>query len=214
MLNQQEHFGHPRSEMGKPSTAFATGGLFLVMLPIPRDENGRFLKDLPRPKRDWKERFWEKVNKDGPIPHHRPELGQCWIWTASAGSKWYGYFRLNGEFRSAHRISFFLEHGRWALNTLHACDQSKCVRPSHLFEGTHLDNMRDCKVKGRLNHKTLYGEDASNAKLTWGLVDQIRFDRLTLKMPLADICKKYDIAISSASLIANNKQWKPEHRPS
>lgn len=28
-------------------------------------------------------RFWEKVNKDGPIPEHQPELGPCWEWTGA-----------------------------------------------------------------------------------------------------------------------------------
>ena len=28
------------------------------------------------------ERFWSKVDKNGPIPSHRPELGPCWIWIA------------------------------------------------------------------------------------------------------------------------------------
>lgn len=27
-------------------------------------------------------KFWEKVNKHGPVPEHCPELGPCWIWTA------------------------------------------------------------------------------------------------------------------------------------
>jgi hypothetical protein len=26
------------------------------------------------------ERFWAKVNKDGPIPEHCSELGKCWVW--------------------------------------------------------------------------------------------------------------------------------------
>jgi hypothetical protein len=26
------------------------------------------------------ERFWEKVDKNGPVPAHRPELGPCWVW--------------------------------------------------------------------------------------------------------------------------------------
>ncbi len=27
------------------------------------------------------DRFWAKVNKDGPIPAHMPHLGPCWLWT-------------------------------------------------------------------------------------------------------------------------------------
>src|SRR6478609_5365672 len=29
----------------------------------------------------FRDRFWKKVDKNGPIPAHRPELGPCWIWT-------------------------------------------------------------------------------------------------------------------------------------
>ena|ERR1700694_1946906 len=28
-------------------------------------------------------RFWLKVNQNGPVPEHRPELGPCWVWTAA-----------------------------------------------------------------------------------------------------------------------------------
>lgn len=27
-------------------------------------------------------RFWKKIDRNGPIPAHCPELGPCWIWTA------------------------------------------------------------------------------------------------------------------------------------
>jgi hypothetical protein len=26
------------------------------------------------------ENFWAKVDKNGPIPAHAPELSECWIW--------------------------------------------------------------------------------------------------------------------------------------
>ena len=33
------------------------------------------------------ERFWRKVDKNGPIPEHRPELGPCWVWTAGTNTR-------------------------------------------------------------------------------------------------------------------------------
>ena len=96
-------------------------------------------------------RFWHHVDKDGPTPLHKPELGPCWVWTASRLR--YGYGRVNAgnqRIELAHRVSFFLEHGRWPVPcALHHCDNPPCVRPSHLFEGTLTDNTRDMIAKGR-----------------------------------------------------------------
>src|SRR5690349_16006693 len=43
-------------------------------------------------------RFWDKVDKNGPIPLHRPELGACWLWTAHIATS--GYGRLGGGGRA------------------------------------------------------------------------------------------------------------------
>jgi|SRR5580658_5854190 hypothetical protein len=40
---------------------------------------GRSKRALTSKKISVEERFWSKVDKNGPVPSHRPELGQCWI---------------------------------------------------------------------------------------------------------------------------------------
>jgi hypothetical protein len=40
-------------------------------------------------------RFWEKVNKNGPIPAHCSKLGRCWEWTACEDDKGYGLFQFS-----------------------------------------------------------------------------------------------------------------------
>lgn len=94
-------------------------------------------------------RFWDKVNKDGPII--RPELGPCWIWIACTFTDGYGCINFNGKRVGAHRVSWQVHNGPIpdALQVLHHCDNRSCVNPSHFFLGTNQDNVADKIRKGR-----------------------------------------------------------------
>lgn len=98
------------------------------------------------------DRFWEKVDKDGPVPESRPDLGPCWVWTAARFQNNYGAFREWPKQRRAHVVSFEMTNGPLTQDkpfVLHHCDNPPCVRPSHLFAGTIADNMWDMRQKGR-----------------------------------------------------------------
>jgi hypothetical protein len=85
-------------------------------------------------------RFWAYVER-GP---------GCWRWTGPATPSGYGKMRVSAQTVSAHRLAWRLVHGEEAPNLVcHKCDNKACVRPSHLFSGTHTDNMRDMVAKGR-----------------------------------------------------------------
>lgn len=132
-----------------------------------------------------RERFWLKVNKDGPIPPHRPELGPCWTWTGNTFRRGYGQFPIVGRSLTAHRASYALEHGmaKGGLMICHHCDNPKCVNPKHLFEGTGTDNNLDCASKGRNAMQVKPGKGAGNhnAKLTDRDVLAIRESALSTK---------------------------------
>lgn len=86
------------------------------------------------------EDFWERVNKDG-----------CWRWTGATNGKGYGQVTVDGVHYLAHRIAYSLAKGSVpdGLLVCHHCDNPICVRPSHLFVGTHRDNAHDMIKKGR-----------------------------------------------------------------
>ncbi len=75
----------------------------------------------------------------------------CWQWIASFDHRGYGQYALNGRVTKAHRAAWFFAFGDIpkGLFICHKCDYPWCVRPSHLFQGTHSDNMKDCASKGR-----------------------------------------------------------------
>jgi hypothetical protein len=113
------------------------------------------------------QRFWAKVNKNGPVPAHRPELGECWLWTAKKNHSGYGMIREGGQetsFLQAHRYSWMLHYGRIPEDKLvcHKCDTPLCIRPEHLFIGTAKDNTQDAIRKGRMS----IGEANPRATLT------------------------------------------------
>ena len=108
------------------------------------------------------ERFWRKVNKHGPIV--QLQLGPCWLWTGATDDGGYGSVMAEGKNQKAHRVSWFLEMGKWPKpNALHKCDNTLCVRFTHLFEGTAKDNAQDTRAKER-----------GTAKLTLKAVKSIR----------------------------------------
>lgn len=95
------------------------------------------------------ERFWAKVNKNGPL---MPGMKtRCWVWT---GFILNGYGRFNqgpGKTQRAHRIAYELQHGPLpaGMEALHECDLKKCVR--HIYAGTQRENMRDAAARGLLS---------------------------------------------------------------
>ena len=98
------------------------------------------------------ERFWSKVDKDGPVPEHAPELGKCWIWTAYRDPFGYGELGRRNPRRNeqSHRVAWEFANGpAGALCVLHKCDRPSCVRADHLFLGTRTENMADKVRKGR-----------------------------------------------------------------
>ncbi len=148
-------------------------------------------------------RFWSKVNKDGPIPPHCPELGPCWLWTAAVlKGIGYGAFNLNGQVKGAHQVSLWLSNGQGEFSTeysLHRCDNRLCVNPTHLFHGSQADNIRDAVQKGRMPK----GEAIHCSKLTEANVLEIFHSREHQETTAA----RFGIIRQTVSDIRRGRRW-------
>jgi hypothetical protein len=153
------------------------------------------------------ERFWAKVKKspDG-----------CWEWQGRINEYGYGivWFNKNGYRYNerAHRVAWKLQYKREigkGLFACHKCDNTKCVRPDHLFIGPAADNNRDKIQKGR--DRNLKGSEHPMAKLTDAQVAHIRkvkSESTKRFWGAKDLAKEYGVHITAIFRVINRKCWK------
>lgn len=134
-------------------------------------------------------RFWEKVNKHGPVPKFKPSLGRCWIWTAALFQGRYGAFNDT----SAHRFSYEIKRGPIppGLQIDHLCRVMQCVRPSHLEAVTCRENL--------LRGETLAAENAAKTHCPKGHP----YSGYNVKMDV-----KRNIRICRTCAIAKTRAWR------
>lgn len=157
------------------------------------------------------ERLWSRVAKTGP----RPE--DCWEWTGPTMKNGYGQISIRhatgATTKYVHRVAWELEHGPIpeGLFVCHACDNRRCVRPSHLFLGTPSDNQWDMVRKGRHYSTTRpdlipRGERMRTAKLTESQVVAIR--ELALQgFTHRDIARAYEVSRSAITSVVRRESW-------
>ncbi|SRR5229473_1887956 len=87
--------------------------------------------------------FWEKVDKNGPIPETNPKLGACWLWNGKIDRYGYGKFSVKRKMESAHRVAYQVTVGPIAkgLTADHLCRVRRCIRPSHIEPVTNRENV-------------------------------------------------------------------------
>lgn len=79
----------------------------------------------------------------------------CWIWMRGvAGGKRNAYpvWKWEGRRRQASHLALQTKgiNIPKGFDACHACDNTYCVNPDHLFVGTRKDNMHDAQTKKRL----------------------------------------------------------------
>jgi hypothetical protein len=164
------------------------------------------------------ERFWARVDKNGPVPTHRPELGPCWLWIGGKSKNGYGMIWANGRTITAHRAAYGLAYGdNPDGDTCHHCDVRLCCRPSHLFAGTRAENLADMTVKGRRSEgeqhgaimrvRSARGERQHSAKLTPHQVREIRALYAAGGISHRALGERFGVSHHSIQDILSRKHW-------
>lgn len=173
-----------------------------------------------------KANFWKRVVK----------TEGCWEWIGASSSPG-GYGCVCVHIRTqhpqkldareqhtigAHRFSWQLAYGLIpeGLLVLHKCDNRKCVRPDHLFLGTHKDNMADMTAKNRQAtgdnqglrlhpESRCRGERNASAKLTDEQVREIKTAWKPETRGLAQaLARRFGVHVSIVRRIGTGKLWR------
>lgn len=153
------------------------------------------------------ERFYSKVNKEGPILS--PSLGPCWVWTTTTYAGGYGMFYVEGKNRRAHRWIWEHTYGPLtssSLQILHRCDNPSCVRLSHLFLGNNVQNMADMVAKRRQSR----GEERPASLLSREEVEEIRkaYRAGSKWYGVKALCRKYGVGVDTIRGIVRKQTWR------
>lgn len=149
---------------------------------------------------------------------------ECWEWQRGINGHGYGSF-YDSETKKhvrAHRMAWLLTfgpiptgEGYHGTEVCHSCDNKKCVRPEHLFLGTHKQNMEDAASKGLTGKQRSPATGLRNGMhSTPGLlklsVDDVREIRRLYSdgvLNQYELAENYGVSQSMVSNIVRGKAW-------
>jgi HNH endonuclease len=167
---------------------------------------GQFFANAGRPV-NTPDVLWSKVDKKGP--------NECWPWNGYKNEQGYGRTWIDDKGYYAHRVIFNLAFPNVIQISapkdteetgflLHKCDNPCCCNPSHLFVGTHGDNMADKAAKGR--SPDFSGDNGPRCKLTMQQANEIR-QRRKNGVSAKQLAVESGISLSSIKTLLAGKSY-------
>ena len=129
----------------------------------------------------------------------------CHEWTSYLSKKGYAKINYKGKCFGIAKLIFEKKLNRKlkkGYETCHICNNSKCINPEHLYEGTHRQNGRDLSKSGILN-----GEKGPNVKITEKRAIQIKV-MLKKEITVTNISKKLSVPRTIVANIKYGQSWR------
>lgn len=150
---------------------------------------------------DDERRFWSYVCRDGDA---------CWVWTGSTNEDGYGRIWIAKKSWAVHRYSYKLANPLVDIDgfeVCHRCDNPPCVRPDHLFVGTHSDNIEDMRRKGRARSGPVSSLSSPTRKLDPDDVSEIRRVYASGSHSLPQLGRMYGVTTQMVHKIVQRRAW-------
>jgi HNH endonuclease len=141
--------------------------------------------------------FWSHVSRT----HGKDS---CWLWTEKLNDSGYAGMTIEREDGTrqrldVHRVSWEIENGKAqpkGLLVCHTCDVRHCVRPKHLWLGTHAQNIADAHAKGRV----------WKGKLGFKKAEEIRKKRAD-GVSIKTLMVEYGVSRSAIQKVLSGENW-------
>lgn len=147
------------------------------------------------------ERFWRAV------PSTPSDPKACWLWSGSVNTHGYGQIRdEHGRYTTAHRIGWMLQIGSIpkGKSVLHHCDVRRCVRVSHLFLGTQVENVADKVAKRRQARGAGHGRSKLTERDVRTITRRLRSGDYDT---YASLGSEFHVSYYAISDIARGRSW-------
>ena len=128
---------------------------------------------------------------------------ECVPWPWSTKNDGYTRIYVNGEKVQATRWVYEQINGEIGdLNICHSCDTPSCVRPSHLWAGTHEDNLRDASRKGRMRGGSVHRSQQLTARDA-GWIRALHAEGVRQSV----IARAFGVSPSQVNQIVRGRRW-------